>query len=195
MENKSIYEQYKQAMLNYYKRMQRDGYKGNNAYTPMIEKDERKLRIRTNSSPDRLNPQGIDFEYDSKTKELSICIGEMGRKFDKETGQEMIQEMLFLRYHPDTTMDVIHRSEGNLSPQERLDEYDERLSSATVQYAKRVDSVSMDELFNMSEILDEMDVASSDFFEKLHNRCKFQVPEFDIEAHKEKEIEEDEVTL
>ncbi len=188
MESKTVYEKYKKAMLEFYNRMSRDGYRGNQNYAPLIDKDETRLLIQTNSSSDRLlHPQGVSFRYDNITKDLLVELGQQQSEFN-EFDLEKVRERLTLLYHSDGTMDVTHFSESNLSYAEgEENDIMKRTYMATHSYGKGFPGVSFDKLIDETDIINDID---TEYFEKLHRALLFQAPEFDIDVEKMKEDED-----
>ena len=194
MENKTVYEQYKDAMLKYYKKMMSSGYKGDSAFSPTLVKDTNELLIKIplsypsmEAKRSHTNGNGVTLRYDSTSKSLLMQLGNFDTTIDDETGLEHVAEKLSLIYHPDGTMDVTHISENNLLLTEKdEDNIDKRTYSSMLSYGKNIPGISVEQLLNESDVLDQMDTS---FFEDLSRRLNFAAPEFDIQTISKDDIE------
>lgn len=146
MENKTAYELYKNAMLQYYKKMTSQEYKGNPAFSPYINKDMASLSIKIplkypdmDSQKSHINAQGAIFYYDASKKTLLLSLGDLDSRFNDETGIEEVPERISLVYNSDGTMNVYHFSENNLSPEDRNEEdISKRKYGAMLSYGEHI---------------------------------------------------------
>lgn len=186
MENKSAYELYKNAMLQYYKKMTSQEYKGNSTFSPYIDKDMVSLSIKIplkypdmDSQKSHINAQGAIFYYDASKKTLLLSLGDLDSRVNDETGIEEVPERISLVYNSDGTMNVYYFSENNLSTEERNEEdISKRNYSAMLSYGEHIRGESVDMLIN-SDLLDKIDTG---MFEELSRRLKYSAPEFDIDT-------------